>query len=260
MSAHGVVFLMYHELETPGRPLRQAEPGYVRYIVRVSDFRSQMESLKSQGWKGMSVGQAIGSFAEKTVAITFDDGCETDLLSAAPILRELGFGATFYITSGWSEQTGYLSHAQLRELSSLGFEIGCHSMSHSYLTDLDEDGLRREIGDSKHQLEQVIGKTVEHFSCPGGRFDERVARVARDAGYRTVATSATQANTSASNPFALGRVAVMRNASLAEFRNLCHGRGLWQWRLGVQLRGAIRSAMGNSAYDRLRRAMLRRGS
>jgi peptidoglycan/xylan/chitin deacetylase (PgdA/CDA1 family) len=252
----GVVFLMYHELETPGRSLRQVEPGYVRYIVRASDFRAQMQQLRNEGWKGLSVGDAVASFADKTVALTFDDGCETDLLSAAPILREFGFGATFYITSGWSGQPGYLAHSQIRELSSLGFEIGCHSMSHLYLTDLDDAGLHREIVDAKLFLEQVISRPVEHFSCPGGRFDRRVANVARDAGYRTVATSETDANTPETDSFALGRVAVMRSTSLPEFRNLCQGRGLWQWKIGVHLRAAVRNVLGNSAYDRLRERLL----
>lgn len=253
----GVVFLMYHELETPGRRLCQAEPGYVRYIVRAADFHAQMELLRNEGWKGLSVGDAIASFADKTVAITFDDGCETDILSAAPILREFGFGATFYITSGWSGDPGYLSHSQIRELASLGFEIGCHSMSHLYLTDLDDAGLRREIVDAKLSLEQVINKPVEHFSCPGGRFDLRVARVARDAGYRTVATSEMEANTPATDSFALGRVAIMRSTSIPTFRSLCRGRGLWQSKVGGHVRAAVRNMLGNSVYDRLREHLLR---
>ena len=258
MREAGVVFLMYHELENPGRPVRQNEPGYVRYVVAANEFRAQMEMLKSEGWKGLGVGDAIASFADKTVAITFDDGCETDLLFAAPILRELGFGATFYITSGWSGQPGYLSHAQLRELSSLGFEIGCHSMSHLYLTELDVAGLHREISDSKLQLEEVIGKPVEHFSCPGGRFDARVARVACEAGYLSVATSEIHANTPMTDHFALGRFAIMRHTTLPEFRRLCRGSGLWQRQVGVSLRSAVRNVLGNSAYDRLRGAILRK--
>ena len=114
-----MVFLMYHELESPGRPLCQTEPGYVRYILTASDFRSQMELLKRARWKGVSVSEAIGSFANKTVAITFDDGCETDLLHAAPILREFDFGGTFYVTTGFLRKSGYLSHPQLKELARL---------------------------------------------------------------------------------------------------------------------------------------------
>jgi peptidoglycan/xylan/chitin deacetylase (PgdA/CDA1 family) len=260
MPEQGVVFLMYHELETPGRALRQAEPGYVRYIVRAHNFRAQMELLKSKGWKGVSVGEAINSFAPKTVAITFDDGCETDLLSAAPVLQDLGFGATFYITAGWSGKPGCLSHSQLRELSARGFELGCHSMSHSYLSDLDDGELRHEIQDPKLQLEQLIGKPVEHFSCPGGRYDQRVSQFARDAGYRTVATSEIHVNTPATNRYALGRIAIMRNTSLTELLELCQGQGLWQWKLTVQFRSAVRSVLGNAAYDRLRERLLRRGA
>lgn len=259
MPEHGVIFLMYHELETPGRALRQDETGYVRYVVRENDFRAQMAWLKSEGWKGLSVGDAIASFAGKTVAITFDDGCETDLLVAAPILREFDFGATFYITHGWSGQPGYLSHAQLCELSALGFEIGCHSMSHSYLTDLDDAGLRREIVDPKLHLEKVIGKPIEHFSCPGGRFDQRVAQMARETGYCTVATSEIQANTPSTDRFVLGRIAIMRHTLLHEFRQLCNGRGLWRWKLGGQFRGGVRNALGNSVYDRLREVLLGKG-
>ena len=68
---------------------------------------------------------------------------------AAPILQEFGFGATFYITVGFLGKPGYLSEAQVRNLSSLGFEIGCHSLTHPYLTDLDDSFLHDETVRSK---------------------------------------------------------------------------------------------------------------
>jgi hypothetical protein len=39
MASRGIVFLMYHELELPGRALAQQEPGYVRYILAETTFR-----------------------------------------------------------------------------------------------------------------------------------------------------------------------------------------------------------------------------
>jgi len=100
MPKDSIVFLMYHELEILGRPLCQSEPGYARYVLPDSDFRAQMDHLKGHGWQGLSLGQAL-QFAEgPNVTITFDDGCETDLLAAAPILRQAGFNATFFITVG----------------------------------------------------------------------------------------------------------------------------------------------------------------
>lgn len=257
ISAHQVVFLMYHEIEIPGRAVSQLDPGYIRYIVQVSDFRSQMELVKRKGWRGVKVGEAIRSFEEKTVAITCDDGSETDLLFIAPILKEMGFGATMYITSGWLGRPGHLTHSQLRELSSLGFEIGCHSMSHVYLTDLDDAVLRREVVNAKSELEQIIGASVEHLSCPGGRFDDHVAEVARNAGYLTVATSRIHANHSSTGNFMLGRVSIMRDTSIEEFWNICQAHGLWRLKMSAHLRAAAMKILGNTKYDRLREAMLR---
>jgi peptidoglycan/xylan/chitin deacetylase (PgdA/CDA1 family) len=258
MAQQRIVFFMYHELEQPGRPLCMDDPGYVRYVIPSSAFCEQMESLHSDGWRGISVGEAV-EFGDQApgVAITFDDGCETDLISAAPVLREFGFGATFYITTGFLGRCGYLSTSQLQELNSQGFEIGSHSMTHPYLTDLDDKQLHHEIADSKTYLEQIIGKSVQHFSCPGGRFDERVSRAARDAGYLTVTTSRICTNSRSSNRFGLGRIAVMQNTSLATFRTLCYGRGLWQLNSKVLLRQTAQRLLGNSAYDRLRGALLR---
>jgi len=260
MTKHSIVFLMYHELEIPGRRLCQSEPGYARYVLPEPDLRAQMDYLTEHAWQGLSVGQALAFPDGRCVAITFDDGCETDLLAAAPILRHSGFKATFFITCGRLGTSGYLSPAQLKELSAQDFEIGCHSMTHPYLTDLDEKGLRHEISDAKTELEQIIGQPVDHFSCPGGRCDQRVVTVARAAGYRTVSTSRIQANSESTDLFALGRVAMMRDIPLSSFAAICAGTPLSRMRAQSAFREAARQILGNSLYDRLRATILNRSS
>ncbi len=151
MAPSRIVFLMYHELELPGRKPVQSEPGYVRYILPIDTFRSQMQWLKSSGFSGLSVSEAVRYPQEASVCITFDDGCETDLIAAAPVLREFGFRATFYLTAGFLGTPGYQGGDQVRELDALGFEIGCHSMTHPYLSDLSDAELGREIVDALHQ-------------------------------------------------------------------------------------------------------------
>lgn len=251
--------LIYHELAVPGRAPCHPEPGYLRYVLSASDFEIQMRSLKNNGWQGMNVSEALESDASPAVVITFDDGCETDLLVAAPVLRELGFQATFYVTCAFLGTAGFMSIAQLRELSRLGFEIGCHSMTHAYLSDADEAGLQREIVEPKARLEQVLGKPVQHFSCPGGRYNEQAAEIARSAGYRTVATSRPYANRQSTDPLALGRVAVTRGTSLEQFSALCRGEGLWQMNVRDSARRGAMRLLGNSLYDRVRATMLRAG-
>ena len=256
MAASRIVFLMYHELELTGRKLCQSEPGYVRYILPLEAFRSQMAWMKQSAWRGLSVNEALLYPAEPGVCITFDDGCETDLIAAAPVLREFGFHATFYLTAGFLGTPGYLNASQVRDLDAQGFEIGCHSMTHPYLSDLPEPELKREIVDAKLHIETIVGHPIEHFSCPGGRYDQRTLQMARHAGFATVANSQFCANSPATSPYELGRVAMLRGLTLEQFSATCHGRGLWQKRLQHQARRGVQRALGNQAYDYLRAILL----
>lgn len=258
MAAREIVFLMYHELELPGRPLAQSEPGYVRYIVAESDFRSQINWLGENGWRGLSVSETLQFPAGKSVAITFDDGCETDLIAAAPILKAARFNATFYVTTGFLNRKGYMSDAQLQQLASMGFEIGCHSMTHAYLNDLTPKELDHEIVEARAKLQEISGTEVEHFSCPGGRFDDRTLALAKQSGYRSVANSRACANGPSTDHFHLGRVAVMRDRDLTRFARVCEGEGLWQLRLQDSLRGSAKRVFGNALYDSVRESLLRR--
>lgn len=257
MPRDSLIYLMYHELQVEGRPLCQQEQGYIRYVVAESDFKAQMAWLQTAGLKGISVSQALDANA-KGVVLTFDDGCESDLAVASRILLSAKFGATFFITLGFLGRPGYLIASQVRELSDLGFDIGCHSMTHPYLNSLSDDELHREIADAKTALEAIIGRPVHHFSCPGGRWTPQVAEVARRAGYRSVTTSRVGANRADGDPYRLARIAVMRGTTLDQFRDLSAGRGLWQLQLRSLLQAASHQVLGNVLYDRLRNLLLER--
>lgn len=252
-----VVFLMYHELEIAGHNLCQSEPGYVRYTLPLETFREQMAWIKSAGWTGLNISQALRYPAAPSVCITFDDGCETDLIAAAPVLSGFGFNATFYLTAGFLGTRGYMSASQARALDAQGFQVGCHSMTHPYLSDLPERELKREIVEAKQRIEDILGHAIEHFSCPGGRYDQRTLQMARQAGFVTVANSQFHANSPRTSPYELGRVAMLRNLTLEKFSALCHGRGLWQKRLLHDARHTAQRLLGNRNYDRLRAKWLR---
>lgn len=254
-----MVYLMYHELQPPGHILCQNESGYLRYVLRRDEFQTQLALLSEHGFKGLSVSQdRTGDHHGRAVVITFDDGCETDLTVAAPLLLSRGFNATFYLVAGFVGRSGYLSAAQAGELAGMGFEIGCHSMTHAYLTGLAEKELKIEVVESKDRLEQIVSRRVDHFSCPGGRWNSDVARAAQRAGYQTVATSKIGTNSARSDPFCLSRVAVMRGLAPADFVRIGRGRGLALQRLAQSVRTRAQRVLGDSRYDRLRGAWLRR--
>ena len=256
MAQHGTAFLMYHELSLPDRAMCHADPGYTRYVVAASDFRQHMKRFADEGWHGWNVSESLKSFDANSVCITFDDGCETDLICAAPILKELGQGATFYLTVAFLNQPGYLTHAQVRSLSTSEFEIGCHSMTHPYLTDIDDARLRVETAEAKERLEQITGAPVKHFSCPGGRWDRRVLEAVKRAGFTSMATSRMAMNLANTDPFALNRVAVLRDTTAQQVMRTARGQGLFLAQWNESARGAIKRMLGNSAYDALRGLVL----
>jgi len=263
--SQNVVFLMYHELQATERELCDNEPGYVRYVVNRDEFRNQLAFLKAREWHGWNVSEALQTIGQtknhlqKGVCLTFDDGCASDLLLAAPLLLDQSCNATFYVTVNHLGRRGHLMESQLRELSELGFEIGSHSLNHTYLSHLPADQLRREIFESKERLEQITGRRVSHFSCPGGRTNRRIAQQAGEAGYDSVVTSRIGVNGPTSNRFGLARVPVKRSTDLNEFERFCRGEGLGLRQAETVVLDTAKRLFGNTIYDRLRSLILGRG-
>ena len=70
---------------------------------------------------------------DKLVVLTFDDACASGYTVAAPILKPLGFGGSFYVCDFDSFKTRkdwYLTWRQMRALNDEGFEIGNHTVGH----------------------------------------------------------------------------------------------------------------------------------
>jgi peptidoglycan/xylan/chitin deacetylase (PgdA/CDA1 family) len=67
--------------------------------------------------------------------------------------------------------------------------IGSHGIAHSDLKSLAPDALDTELTRSKATLEAVHGQPVETFSIPFGRYNARVLKAIRKAGYSAAFTS-----------------------------------------------------------------------
>ena len=71
---------------------------------------------------------------DKLIVLTFDDACASGYTVVAPILKPLGFNASFYVCDFDSFKTRkdwYLTWRQMKELDSHGFEIGNHTVGHA---------------------------------------------------------------------------------------------------------------------------------
>ena len=90
---------------------------------------------------------------------------------------------------------------QLKELSSEGFNVGSHTLSHPELTGLGLAEKEREIRDSKKRLESMLGTPVEYFCYPRGLFDPASLEFVERAGY-----SGAVSNRPGPNVFASGKI------------------------------------------------------
>jgi len=130
----------------------------------------------------------------RIVTTSWDDGDRQDL-RLAEILRSRKIRGTFYVPITPYQGRPALSHAELRALSSEGFEIGAHGFSHKHLWRLSPAELAKEISPCKPILEDVLGAEVRMFCYPRGRYDSNVVRTLKEAGYqgaRTVRMLATR--------------------------------------------------------------------
>src|SRR3954464_1084888 len=104
---------------------------------------------------GIGVMLSLGSAAavleripEKLVVLTFDDAKASHYTVVRPLLKKYGFGATFFITEGFSFRTNkddYLTWDQIAELHRDGFEIGNHTRDHMGLSKANLPKVKEQV-------------------------------------------------------------------------------------------------------------------
>jgi len=135
-----------------------------------------------------------------SVVLTFDDGYENFYQYAYPVLAKYNFPAMVYLlsakiggTADWFASDGratppMLTKEQILEMRRAGIDFGSHGINHYKLVELDRETAKREIVDSKVQLEDLMGEEVKDFCYPYGSHDPAVVEMARIAGYKSAVT------------------------------------------------------------------------
>lgn len=157
---------------------REPFEGMVReMVVGASELADEVRGLQAQG---------------REFRLTFDDGWADALTVAAPLLRELGIGATFFVCPGLfgnSENEGFspegrmLTASEAGELAELGFDLGAHSMTHPDLVEVDNDELAAQLHDSRAAVKAITGRPCTEFAYPFGLHDGRVRAATAAAGF-----------------------------------------------------------------------------
>lgn len=179
-----------------------------------SQFESFMRFLSREGYKTVSIDDAIKNPEEKSILIFFDDAYENIYQSAYPIMKKYGFRGVLCPIAGylgkdnmWDRGLRRFRHMggrELREMSDDGFEVISHSMTHSDMRKMSAGELERETLESKRILSEITGKKTDYFIYPFGLCNDRVKRAVSDAGYRGAFASYNEDNT-VLDRYAMGR-------------------------------------------------------
>lgn len=208
----GNPILTYHKLGP--RPRRVRLKGL---YVSTTFFSRQLLELKAAGFTSGSLAGCVRNDVIRQVVITIDDGYVNVLRHGLKPLAQAGFKAIQFLPAKllgkcnqWDVSLGeapepIMDASQVREWLAAGHDIGSHSLTHPYLTRLGVEEARREITDSRKQLEDLFGRRIEHFCYPYGDWNQVVHDLTREAGYQTACTTVPGMNTPADSSFALKR-------------------------------------------------------
>jgi len=174
--------LLYHHIS--------GEIHYSRYNVDPVVFEEQMKWLSDNSYMTMNISDfasvilAGGQIPLHPVLITFDDGDMDVYQNAFPILKKYGFTATFYVVNNYIGGKDMVTINELADLIQNGWEIGSHSNNHLSLTSKSVD-INAEIHNSKVELQNKLGVTINSFAYPFGEINPEVVNRTINFGYNS---------------------------------------------------------------------------
>ena len=122
---------------------------------------------------------------DKLVVLTFDDSSKSHFTIVRPLLKQYGFGATFFITEGFDfreNKKDYMSWEEIVALHRDGFEIGNHTRDHLSITDDRVLALAEQLEGIAKQCELYGIPRPTSFAWPGNAFSVDALPVLRSHG------------------------------------------------------------------------------
>lgn len=148
-------------------------------------------------WRHVEALKADGVGAGHLVC--FDDGFR-GVWDAREEFRRRGVKPLAFLAIRLVGRAGHLTWDEARTLErECGFRFGCHTWSHQTLAgdmidespkaERTEEWFRRELVDSKAEIERQLGHAVDELCFPAGNFSADVVKRCAAAGYRRLYAS-----------------------------------------------------------------------
>lgn len=228
-STPRVTVLIYH---------RFGESRYPSTNVSLERFEEQMAYLRDSGYRVISLAEMVRRlrdrlpFEDRTVVLTVDDGYRSVYDKAWPVLKRYGYPFTVFLYTAQHEagNPNYLGWGQIQEMQAAGVDFQDHSFSHHRMAHrpagMDDaayrDWLRKDMERSRLVLAEKLGRMPTVFAVPYGEYNQAVTEEARRLGFEAVLRQDPGAVSSATDPYAIPREAILGNewSSLEHFKKV----------------------------------------
>jgi peptidoglycan/xylan/chitin deacetylase (PgdA/CDA1 family) len=250
-----LLVLLYHRVLKDAADIEACAEEERYYAVTAEALEEQIEAVKRTGARFVSANEisAAGGGGRRCL-LTFDDSPDTHYTGALPVLKRCGVSAVFFLNAEEVGGAGRVTWAQLREMSDAGMSIQSHGWSHRFMTTIDEVELFDDLIRSRESLERGAGRPVKALALPGGRYNGRVLRAARRAGFERVFCSDVGMNRAERLPFLMKRMTVVRWMDAGYVGRVARRPAVWL--RARSLRGRILSAarkvLGENFYAGVR--------
>lgn len=119
------------------------------------------------------------SIAALAINVAWGEKHLPELLAA---LAEGKVKASFFMVGEWAQRFPDLT----REMAQQGHELGNHSFTHPYPTQISVEELVAEIENTARVVQDLTGQTSNLFAPPYGQWNDNVVLTAGELGYRTI--------------------------------------------------------------------------
>jgi peptidoglycan/xylan/chitin deacetylase (PgdA/CDA1 family) len=123
----------------------------------------------------------------------------------AALCENAGAPVTDRLAALVKEKGAMLSPEDFPVFLQSGMEVGFHTLHHPVLTTLPDAELTRAVQVGRSELAAAVGGAVDLLAYPHGRTNGRVARSAKDAGYRAAFRTGRRPVAPHDDPFVLWR-------------------------------------------------------
>ncbi|MCX7121862.1 MAG: polysaccharide deacetylase family protein [Gammaproteobacteria bacterium] len=217
--------------------------GNSPWAIPPAVFKEQIQWLKSH-CKIVPLTQLLtdnGNQNTIEVALTFDDGYSCLYNKVLPILQDSDATATVYINTGWMgdcEKSRKNSHPNLghypdetfliwdevKSLAKNGWEIGSHGVDHIDLTAQPSESIKKELENSKIDIERKLQKPCVHFAYTWGKHNVLVQNEVRAAKYQFSVAAQHGIITQQDDLLVLPRMNIAREYTIKDFSAVITGR------------------------------------